>query len=74
MPLSETQQSTAREQMRQVGLRPTRQRVALAGLLFSGPDRHITAEQLHGEALAGQPHFSPHHRVFIVISLLLKLL
>jgi Fur family iron response transcriptional regulator len=53
VPLSEAQQSTAREQMRQVGLRPTRQRVALAGLLFSGPDRHITAEQLHGEALAG---------------------
>lgn len=33
------------------GLRPTRQRVALARLLFDGHDRHVTAEQLHGEAL-----------------------
>ncbi|MGK9165374.1 transcriptional repressor [Inquilinus limosus] len=34
------------------GLRPTRQRVALARLLFGGCDRHVTAEALHGEALA----------------------
>jgi Fur family transcriptional regulator, iron response regulator len=34
------------------GLRPTRQRVALASLLFDGHDRHVTAEQLHGEAQA----------------------
>ena len=34
------------------GLRPTRQRLALAQLLFDGGDRHVTAEQLHGEALA----------------------
>ena len=32
------------------GVRPTRQRVALAGLLFSGPDRHVTPEELHREA------------------------
>lgn len=32
------------------GLRPTRQRLALARLLFSGGDRHVTAEMLHGEA------------------------
>jgi len=32
------------------GLRPTRQRLALARLLFDGRDRHITAEQLHAEA------------------------
>ena len=31
------------------GLRPTRQRKALAELLFSG-DRHVTAEDLHKEA------------------------
>jgi Fur family iron response transcriptional regulator len=36
--------------LRQAGLRPTRQRLALAGLLFEGADRHVTAEQLHGEA------------------------
>jgi Fur family iron response transcriptional regulator len=40
------------ERLRRVGLRPTRQRVALAQLLFDVPDRHVTAEQLHGEALA----------------------
>jgi Fur family iron response transcriptional regulator len=33
------------------GLRPTRQRLALARLLFETEDRHVTAEQLHGEAL-----------------------
>ena len=38
------------ERLRQVGLRPTRQRVALELLLFDGGDRHVTAEQLHGEA------------------------
>nr|WP_244640162.1 Fur family transcriptional regulator [Devosia pacifica] len=32
------------------GLRPTRQRVALAELLFGGPHRHISAEELHSEA------------------------
>src|SRR5216110_328279 len=40
------------ERLRRVGLRPTRQRVALARLLFNGGDRHVTAEQLHGEAAA----------------------
>lgn len=61
------------ERLKQVGLRPTRQRLALARLLFdpadvAGPveaqasscagscDRHITAEQLHDEAVgAGHP-------------------
>jgi Fur family iron response transcriptional regulator len=33
------------------GLRPTQQRSALAELLFKG-DRHVTAEQLHKEAVA----------------------
>ena len=40
------------EHLRAVGLRPTRQRLALARLLFAKGDRHVTAEQLHGEALA----------------------
>jgi len=31
-------------------LRPTRQRLALGKLLFDAGDRHVTAEQLHGEA------------------------
>ncbi|MEL0105448.1 MAG: iron response transcriptional regulator IrrA [Rhodospirillales bacterium] len=38
------------ERLRSVGLRPTRQRMALAKLLFDGHDRHITAEKLHLEA------------------------
>ena len=33
-------------------LRPTRQRLALARLLMDGPHRHVTAEQLHGDAVA----------------------
>lgn len=37
--------------MRAVQLRPTQQRLALARLLFAGGDRHVTAEDLHGEAL-----------------------
>jgi Fur family iron response transcriptional regulator len=39
------------ERVRAVGLRPTRQRVALAGLLFHQGDRHLTAETLHEEAV-----------------------
>jgi len=41
--------------LRRAGLRPTRQRVALARLLFGNGDRHVTAEMLHEEAVrAGQ--------------------
>jgi Fur family transcriptional regulator, iron response regulator len=43
--------ATALERLRSVGLRPTRQRLALARLLLESGDRHITAEQLHGEAV-----------------------
>ena len=35
--------------LRSADLRPTRQRVALGRLLFSGQDRHVTAEMLHEE-------------------------
>ncbi len=38
------------EQLRTVGLRPTRQRLALAKLLFENAPRHVTAETLHAEA------------------------
>lgn len=37
--------------MRRVGLRPTRQRLGLAALLFGQGDRHISAEMLHEEAI-----------------------
>jgi Fur family transcriptional regulator, iron response regulator len=40
--------------LRKCGLRPTRQRVALAGLLYAKGDRHLTAEELHEEALSAQ--------------------
>tara|TARA_R110000824_G_scaffold118960_14_gene272041 strand:+ start:161045 stop:161476 length:432 start_codon:yes stop_codon:yes gene_type:complete len=36
--------------LRDAGLRPTRQRLALGRLLFDGGDRHVTAEALHEEA------------------------
>lgn len=39
------------ERLREAGLRPTRQRVALAELLFGAGDRHVTAEELHEEAV-----------------------
>ena len=38
--------------VREAGLRPTRQRIALAELLFAKGDRHLSAEELHEEALA----------------------
>ena len=38
------------DRLRAAGLRPTRQRLALAKLLFEGGDRHVTAEMLYGEA------------------------
>lgn len=38
--------------LRNSGLRPTRQRMALAQLLFAGKDRHVTAEKLHAEVVA----------------------
>jgi Fur family iron response transcriptional regulator len=40
------------KRVRDAGLRPTRQRVALAELLFAKGDRHLSAEELHEEALA----------------------
>ncbi|MGE4372174.1 MAG: iron response transcriptional regulator IrrA [Xanthobacter sp.] len=40
-----------REMLREVGLRPTRQRLALGWLLFAKGNRHVTAEILHEEAI-----------------------
>src|SRR6516164_4536753 len=39
-----------KERLRKVGLRPTRQRMALGWILFAKGDRHITAEMLYEEA------------------------
>ncbi len=46
------------DRLRDVGLRPTRQRMALARLLFSQGDRHVTAEALFSEAKAARVHVS----------------
>jgi Fur family transcriptional regulator, iron response regulator len=43
---------TVDKRVRDAGLRPTRQRVALGNLLFAKGDRHLSAEELHEEALA----------------------
>ena len=42
--------SAVLRRLRAAGLRPTRQRLALAQLLLKNGDRHVTAEQLRGEA------------------------
>ena len=44
--------ANALDLLRAAKLRPTRQRLALAKLLFEKGDRHVTAEQLHDEAVA----------------------
>jgi len=42
---------TVEARLRRYGLRPTRQRIALADLLFAKGDRHLTVEELHEEAV-----------------------
>jgi len=51
MTLSNRPFAPALDRLRAAGLRPTRQRLALARLLFDHGDRHVTAEQLHAEAM-----------------------
>ena len=46
------QSASTRARLRSAGLRPTRQRMALAEMLFAGGNRHISAEALHDEAVA----------------------
>ena len=49
----------ATTRLRHAGLRPTRQRVELAGLLFRDQDRHVTAESLHDEVTQAGLRVSP---------------
>lgn len=49
---------SAVDRLRAAGLRPTRQRLALARLLFGNGNRHVSAEQLHGEAVAASMRVS----------------
>ena len=44
--------------LREAKLRPTRQRLALARLLYDGGDRHVTAEALHEEAMRSKVRVS----------------
>lgn len=44
--------------LQDAGLRPTRQRLALAGWLFDGCDKHVTAEQVHVAAEKIHAHVS----------------
>jgi Fur family iron response transcriptional regulator len=47
-----------RKRLREAGLRPTRQRIALGWLLFAKGDRHITAEMLFEEASGARVRLS----------------
>jgi Fur family transcriptional regulator, iron response regulator len=40
----------AKRRLAAAGLKPTRQRVALCTMLFEGPPRHVTVEELHRQA------------------------
>ncbi len=52
MDLTVPNEMAIEKRVREAGLRPTRQRVALASLLFAKGDRHLSAEELHEEAVA----------------------
>ena len=50
MKPEQKQEHVCKTMLRQVGLRPTRQRLALGVLMFAEGDRHFTAEMLYEEA------------------------
>lgn len=50
--------TTVLDRLRKAGLRPTRQRMALAKLLFAQGPRHVTAESLFNEARAKRVNLS----------------
>ena len=52
LPPRKMEEGEAADRLRAVGLRPTRQRVALVELLYAHGHRHLTAESLHSEATA----------------------
>ena len=54
--MTKAMEISSQERLRNSGLRPTRQRIALADLIFAKGDRHLTVEELHEEAVeAGVP-------------------
>lgn len=46
------------DRLKMAGLRPTRQRLALATILFGAGDRHVSAESLHREAVDARMNVS----------------
>ena len=52
--MMDVQDNELAERLRLAGLRPTRQRLSLAAILFGPGDRHVSAETLHQEALAAK--------------------
>jgi Fur family iron response transcriptional regulator len=54
MMIDVTTDTEIEAKLRQAGLRPTRQRIALVRQAFAGGDRHFSAEALHAEAQAAQ--------------------
>ena len=50
--------SAVKTRLRNAGLRPTRQRMALGWLLFAKGDRHVSAEMLYEEALRAREPLS----------------
>ncbi|MFS8048524.1 iron response transcriptional regulator IrrA [Rhizobium sp. BR 314] len=50
--MAEEAEIAIESRLRNVGLRPTRQRIALGDLLFAKGNRHLTVEELHEEAVA----------------------
>lgn len=46
------------QELKTAGIRPTRQRIALLGLLRRGGNRHVSAEQLYREACHDGLHLS----------------
>lgn len=48
----------ALDKLRTAGLRPTRQRLALTQILYGQGNRHITAEELHAEAVTAKADVS----------------
>ncbi len=52
------QEKELADRLRLAGLRPTRQRLSLAQILFGAGDRHVSAETLHLEALAAKINVS----------------
>ena len=49
--LGPAEPESAHSILRRAGLRPTRQRLALGGLLFRGEHHHVTVDDLHRDAL-----------------------